>query len=104
MSTVTIKVPVDIKDIISETSDTIYVEALKEVAGNRMIYYEKRLNDLKDKANVFEDKYGKPFEEFSKSVPDDLQGHDDWTEWSYLINVVMKLSKKIDKLKLIMGK
>lgn len=104
MSTVTIKVPKDIKDIISGTSDTIYVEALKEVASNRMNYYEKRLNDLKDKANIFEDKYGKPFEEFSQSIPDDLQGHDDWTEWSYLTNVIVELSKKNEKLKLIMGK
>ena len=74
MSTVTIKIPDDIKDIISGTSDTIYVEAIKEVASNRMSYYEKRLRVLKDKADDYEKKYSKSFELFSQSVPNDLQG------------------------------
>jgi hypothetical protein len=36
MVEITVKVPKDIKDIIAETSETIYVEALKEVAVKRM--------------------------------------------------------------------
>ncbi|OGW03390.1 MAG: hypothetical protein A2889_00970 [Nitrospinae bacterium RIFCSPLOWO2_01_FULL_39_10] len=104
MVEVKIKIPEDIKDIIDETSETIYVEALKEVARKRMSYTQKRLRDLKKKIALYEARYSKSYEKFFKTVPDTLNGHDDWIEWSYIIKVANELSTKIEKLKLLIGK
>ncbi len=103
MAEVTIKVPEDLKDIVSETSDTIYVEALKEVGRRRISYTQKRLKELKKKIAGYEAKYGKSYEEFAQSLPDTVKGHDNWIEWSYLVKVADELAKKIEKLKLLVG-
>ncbi len=104
MGEITLKVPEDIKDFIDDTSETIYVEALKEVCRRRMSYTKKRLRDLMKKIAGYETKYGQPYEEFLKNVPDSMKGHDDWIEWSYLVKVADELTKKIEKFKLIAGK
>jgi len=104
MVEVVIKVPEDLKDIIEETSETIYLEALNVVARRRISSLRKRLKELKKKAATYEAKHGKSYEEFSKSVPDTLKSHDDWIEWSYLVKVMEDLSAKIQKLTLITGK
>ncbi len=48
--------------------------------------------------------YGKSYQEFSRNVPDTAEGHDDWIEWSYLDKVSAEVSKKIEKLRIIIGK
>jgi len=104
MTEVTIKVPGDIKDIIEEISEPLYVEALREVARKRFAYHQKTLKAFRQKIAIFEAKYGKSYDDFSQSVPDTANGHDDWIEWTYLIKVADELSAKIEKLKLILGK
>jgi hypothetical protein len=101
---ITIKIPKDIEDIIADTSETIYVEALKEVARRRMSYSQRQLKELRKKMTVYERRYSKSYEEFSQTVPDTMKGHDDWIEWSYLIKVTKELENKIEKLKLLLGK
>jgi hypothetical protein len=103
MAEVTIKIPKDIKDIIADTSETIYVEAIKEVARKRMSSAQKRLKELKKKIAIYESKYGRSSEEFSKKVPETVKGHDDWIEWSYLVKVATELAKKIEKLRFLIG-
>ncbi|UCH93588.1 MAG: hypothetical protein JSV88_25410 [Candidatus Aminicenantes bacterium] len=103
MIEVTVKIPEDMKDIAAETSETIYVEALKEVTRKRMSDYQKRLIELKEKITIYENTYGKSFEEFSQGVPDTLEGHDDWIDWSYLVRVAGELENKINKLKILCG-
>jgi len=104
MVEVTVKVPQNLKDIIAETSETIYVEALKEVARKRMSNIQRRLKELRIKNAAYEKKYGKSYAEFSQNVPDTLKGHDDWIEWLYLVKVADELAYKIEKLKLLLGK
>ena len=104
MTEIIVKVPKEIKDIIDDTSETIYVEALKEVARKRISHMERRLKELKGKIAVYERKYGGSYEEFLPNAPDTIKGHEDWIEWSYLFNVVNELSAKIEKLRLIIGK
>lgn len=103
MVEVTVKIPEELKDIIAETSKTIYVEALKEVARKRMSDSQKRLNELKEKIAIYEKTYGMSFEKFSQDVPDTLKGHDDWIDWTYLVNVAGELEHKVDKLKILLG-
>ncbi len=104
MMEVTVKVPQKIGEIISETSQAIYVEALREVARKRLSYTQKRLAEISKQTAVYESKYGKSFEEFSESVPDTMEGHDDWTEWSYLDSISKELRNKVGKLKAIARK
>ena len=104
MVEITIKVPNDIKDIIAETSETIYVEALKEVAVKRMSHTQQQLEELRGKIRFYENKYGKSYEEFLQGVPDTVQGHDDWIEWTYLTKAADELSNKIQKFHLLIGK
>ena len=104
MTEVTIKIPEAIKDIIEGMGETIYVEALKEVARKKISITQNRLMELREKIGAYEKNYGKSFDEFSKSVPDNINGHEDWIEWSYLVKVSEELSDKIEKFKLLLGK
>ena len=104
MVEITIKVPKNIKDVINGTSEAIYVEALKEVAIKRMTYTQQELNELRTKINFYESKYGKSYEEFLKNVPNTIEGHDDWIDWTYLIKTAGELNNKIQKFGLMIGK
>lgn len=104
MVEVTVRVPEDIKDIISETSETIYVEALKEVARKRTSNIQRRLKELRRKNSAYERKYGKSYAEFSQNIPDTMKAHDDWIEWSYLVKITDELAYKVEKLQLLLGK
>lgn len=104
MTDVIVKVPQEIKDIIGDdTSETIYVETLKEVARKKISHTQKQLKELKRKISVYERKYGRSYEEFLQNIPDTLKGHEDWIEWSYLVNVAHELSAKLEKLRLLIG-
>ncbi len=103
MVEITVKIPEDLKDITAGTDETIYVEALKEVARKRMADSQKRIRELKEKIAIYENTYGKSFEEFSRVVPDTFKGHDDWIDWSYLVHVVNELENKAEKLKILLG-
>lgn len=103
MIEVTVKIPEEMKEIATETGETIYVEALKEVSRKKMSDYQKRFKELKEKIAIYEATYGKSFEEFSLEVPDTLEGHDDWIEWSYLARVAGELENKINKLNFLLG-
>lgn len=103
MPEVIIEVPKDIKDVVGEAGKAIYVETLKEVAFKRLTYTKKELADLKGKIAVFERKYKTSYEGFAASVPDTVEGHNDWIEWTYLHKTVEELSSKIEKLSFLMG-
>ncbi len=79
MVEITIKVPKNIKNVINETSEAIYVEALKEVAFKRMPIPNSNLMNWA-KNNFYENKYGKSYEEFLKNVLNTMEGHDDWID------------------------
>ena len=103
MSEITVKVSKDIKDIISSTSETLYVEALNQVSFKRIAYLQKQIEEFKEKIKCYENKYQKDYEDFSSNVPDTLEGHDDWIDWTYLVKVTNELSQKIDRLRLLKG-
>ena len=104
MPEVTIEVPKDINDLVGEAGKAIYIETLKEVAFKRISYSKRQLEDLTEKIAFFERKYNTSYEEFVANVPDTVQGHDDWIEWTYLIKAAEDLSNKIQKLSFLMGK
>lgn len=103
MVEVTVKIPEELKDIISDTDEAIYIEAIKEVAKRKLTNMEIKIKSLLENISKYESKYGKTYEEFSQSVPNTLEGHDDWIEWSYLVKIKDDLTQKIEKIKLLLG-
>ncbi|MGD9973471.1 MAG: hypothetical protein AB7S77_10450 [Desulfatirhabdiaceae bacterium] len=59
---------------------------------------KEQFETYKKQTRVFEQKYHKTYEEFLQDVPDTIEGHDDWIDWSYLTNVAADLSRKVDLL------
>ncbi len=103
MIEISVKVPKDVGDIITGTEETIYVEALHHVAFKKLSHLKEQLETYKKQTRVFEQKYHKTYEEFLQDVPDTIEGHDDWIDWSYLTNVAAELSRKVDLLSLLKG-
>jgi len=103
MAEITIDVPKDIKELVAETGKAIYVEALKEVAARRIAYTQQQLDDLRKKMHFYELKYSNTYEAILGIIPDTVEGHDDWIEWTYLAKTSDALSRKINKLRIIMG-
>ena len=103
MTEVTIKVPKEMGDIVAETSQALYIEAMKEVMAKRFLSTQKRLQNLKAQIAKYEAKYHQAYEEFAQQVPDTLEGHDDWIEWTYHEKLVQALTEKIEKLRLLLG-
>jgi uncharacterized protein with HEPN domain len=103
MVEITIRIPEELRDIISDTGEDIYVEAIREVAKRKLADLERQLKSLLKKISKYESIYKKSYEEFSQSVPDTVKGHEDWIEWSYLVKLKDELSNKIEKIKLLLG-
>ncbi len=103
MSQVSIEVPEDIVDLVGEAGKAIYVETLKEVAFKRMDESKRQLQDLEKKIDFFERKYNTSYEGFEAHLPDTVEGHDDWIEWTYLIKASQELGDKINKLSFLKG-
>lgn len=98
MTEVTIKVPPNIKDIVGEIEEPLYLEALKEVAKRKFLEKRKTFKRMRKQAAKFEAKYSATFEEFSQKVPDTPEAHDDWIEWTYLHEAIKELQNTIEKL------
>lgn len=103
MAEISLEIPNDLKELVQDTDQALYVEALKEVAFKRMSYNQKRLRELQEKINELEQKYQCSYEDFASNMPDSLQAHEDWIEWTFLIQSAEALSQKIQKLSLLAG-
>ncbi len=53
--------------------------------------------------HFYELKYSNTYEAILGIIPDTVEGHDDWIEWTYLAKTSDALSRKINKLRIIMG-
>ncbi len=104
MTEITIKIPQDIKNIIDNIDDHIYLEAIKEISRRKISEKRKELKLLLRKVKRYELKYSSNYETFCKNIPDKKTAHDDWIEWSYLSNVVKEKQQTIEKLEKLLGK
>lgn len=103
MTEITIKIPDDVKNLIEEIDEPLYIEAIKDVAKMKLVKKQKELNNLKKKIAKFESHYASDFNTFSKNLSDTMKSHDDWIEWSYLHRSIVEKQKKIEKLEMIIG-
>jgi len=60
------------------------------------------IHKVKDKINIFENKYNREFNNFEKwihSEKEDFEKYDDYIEWKAYINQLKDLQKKINDIK-----
>lgn len=104
MTSITINIPNSYSEILDDMSDTLYVEALNLVAKEKLRSKERELDQISKKISQFEKKYKCNYDEFEKQMSDSLKAHDDWIEWSYLIEIKSALDTLVQKLKLFFPK
>jgi len=66
MTEIVIKVPDYIKDLIDETTESIYLEALREVARKKRAEIEKKLKQVKKEISIYEKNMERPMMNFLK--------------------------------------
>ena len=103
MTEITIKIPDDVKALIEDIDEPLYMEAIKDVAKAKLAEKEKELRDLKKKMARFESHYAVDLATFSQTLPDSKKSHDDWIEWTFLDKTIAEKQKKISKLEKILG-
>ncbi len=103
MTAITIEVADELKNLIEEIDEPLYMEALKDVAKLKLAEKKKELKYLKRKIAKFESHYSNDLYSFSRNVLNTMKSHDDWIEWSYLDKTIAEKQKKIEKLKMIVG-
>ena len=103
MANVNVQIPGDLKEIIGEIDELMFVEAVKTIAKKKLVEKKKKLKEYQRKIETFESKYGKNYSAYSKNVPDTQKGHDDWIEWTYLHKTADKLISALDKITLLIG-
>ncbi len=73
------------------------------MVSKRLLSTQKRFNDLHDKIAGYEEKYQQSYEEFPENIPDTIEGHDDWIDWTYLAEVTLGLAQKLKKFNMLTG-
>ena len=101
---ISLQIPNDIAELLKDTGRTIYVEAIKTVAANRLNSVAKRISELENEIAVFEKKYNTKIEDFGNVMPDTFEAHNDWQEWDYFDSIKKQYLKKYNKLQLILEK
>jgi len=104
MTEVKIKIPEEIKLIIGEIDEPMYIEALRKIARKKYNEKKKKLNRFRRRIRIYENRYNLTFEEFSKNLPDTKKAHDDWIEWTFLYESIKELEKTLLKLEQLLGK
>ena len=95
---ITLKVPKEMSELMAETSQTLYFEAIKEVVAKRLADTQKRLQRIQENMRQYEIKYHLPYEAFSEHVPDTMEAHDDWIAWAYLVKAANELAHKEERI------
>ena len=103
MTEITIKIPKDVKALIEDIDEPLYMEAIKDVAKVKLAEKQKELRDLKKRRARFESRYAADLADFSKNLPDTLKSHDDWIEWTFLEKTIAEKQQKISKLEKMLG-
>lgn len=86
----TIKVPEPIAKLYPKVGDKLFLSALREAVKLLIAQEQKNLKLIQKRMTRYERKYKTNFANFSKSLPPDgdYQLHEDFGEWSYLMDVV----------------
>ena len=97
MKTITLNLPESIAELYPKVGDKVFLSALRE-SIKRLIGEEQRnLEVINNRIKNFEKKYKTNFKNFQENLPPngDYQLHEDYGEWSYLVDVAAAFEKDI---------
>ena len=93
MTEATIRIPGNID--IRKVSDEIVYKAFSIAIEKKRKEIQKELRRVDSKIKRFEKKYKMSFEEYEKSMGDSFQDHNDWIDWSFLVENRKQLVEEI---------
>lgn len=93
MTEATIQIPANID--AKKISEEIVYKAFAIAIENKKKEILRELKQVKSKIKRFEKKYKMCFEEFEKKMGDSFQEHNDWIDWSFLVENHQQLLKEI---------
>jgi hypothetical protein len=83
MTETTIRIPGNLD--IKKVSDEIVYKAFSIAVQEKRKEIQKELRRVETKIKRFEKKLKMSFEEYEKSMGDGFQHHNDWMDWSFLV-------------------
>jgi len=89
----TIRVPGNIN--IRKVSDEIVYRAFAIAVEKKKKEIHRELNRLDSKIKRFEKKYNMSFDKFERTMGDGFQEHNDWIDWSFLVESRKQLLEEI---------
>jgi len=95
MKTVTLNVPESIAELHSKVGDKLFLSALRVSLKHFIRDEQRNLKSIQKRIAAFERKYKADFLSFQENLPSegDYQLHEDFGEWSYLIDVAHAIEK-----------
>jgi hypothetical protein len=93
MTEATIRIPANID--AKKISDEIVYKAFAIAIENKKKEIQGELKQVESKIKRFEKKYKMTFEKFEKTMGDSFQEHNDWIDWSFLVENRQQLTKEI---------
>lgn len=99
MKRITIELPEPMAELYPKVGDRVFLSALRLSLKQLIQEEKKKLKTMKKRISIFEKKYKKTFAEFKDNLPldDDVQLHEDYGEWSYLVTVADAIEQDIKK-------
>jgi len=83
MTEATIRIPGNID--VKKVSDEIVYKAFSIAIEKKRKEIQKELKRVDSKIKRFEKKYKMSLDEYEKSMGDGFQHHNDWIDWSFLV-------------------
>jgi hypothetical protein len=93
MTEATIRIPGNID--VRKVSDEIVYKAFSIAIEKKRKEIQKELKRVDSKIKRFEKKYKMSFEEYEKTMGDSFQHHNDWIDWSFLVENRKQLVEEI---------
>ena len=105
MKSITLNLPESMAALYPKVGDKIFLSALRESVKRLVLDEQKELNDINKRIKIFEKKYKVNFQDFQKNLPDDAdyQMHEDYGEWSYLVDSAGAIEEDISNYRRLNG-
>ena len=105
MKTVTMEVPEPIAELYPKVGEKLLLSTLREAIKRSIREEQRNLKTIQKRIVVFERKYKTDFSDFQKNLPSegDYRLHEDYGEWSYLMDVAIAIEKDIAQYQRLNG-
>jgi hypothetical protein len=105
MTTIQIQVPESLAKHYLRFGEKDFIEGIRYTICQNLKKEKRRLEEVLQKIQTFEEKYKADFETFEKNFPDtnDYQIHEDYVEWSHWVDVAKAIENDIEEYSRLYG-